>query len=194
MTPKFIAPNLITLAGWVFSVVPWIILFGLYGPAMSNDPKYPIPSWYFFGQAVCYFIYRILDEVDGKHARNINNSSPLGLFFDHGVDAMSVGIQGMIHARTMQFGNCIFGFSGLAAISAIFHTNTAEEYYTGILVLKECNGVTDLSFILYGVMIVAGTFGNEVFTQDLYMGWSAGNLINLFIAVSQFCQIFLLIR
>lgn len=177
------------MAGWVFSVGPWLILFGLYGPAMSADPKYPIPGAYFFGQAICYFIYRILDEVDGKHARNINNSSPLGLFFDHGVDAFSVGIQGMIHARTMQFGNCIFAFAGLAAISAVFHTITADEYYTGVLILQECNGVTDLSFILYGVLIIAGIFGSEVFGKDLYMGWSAGNLINLFITVSQFSTI-----
>lgn len=171
--------------GWVFSVTPWLILFGGYGPSMSNDPKNPIPKAYFLCQAASYFVYRILDEVDGKHARNIKNSSPLGLFFDHGVDAFSVGIQGMIHTRTMQFGNCIYGFSSLAAISMIFHVNTAEEYYSGILVLQEFNGVTDGSIILYTVLIVAGTLGNDIFLIEVYNGWKIKEIIGLFVTLSQ---------
>lgn len=91
----------------------------------------------------------------------------------------------MMHARTMQFGNGIFGFCSLAAISMIFHVNTAEEYYSGILILKKCNGVSDLSFILYGIMIVAGIFGNDVYLIEIYNGWCINNLISIFITVSQ---------
>jgi len=33
----------------------------------------------------------MFDEMDGKQARRSGNSSPLGLIFDHGCDAMTVG-------------------------------------------------------------------------------------------------------
>lgn len=125
----------ITLTGWIFSFTPWIVLFGMCGSSISNDDKYPIPRAYFFCQAFSYLLYRILDEVDGKHARNIGASSPLGLFFDHGVDAFSVGFQGMIHAKTLQLGNSLTAALPLLAISMIFHVNTAEEYYSGSLIL-----------------------------------------------------------
>jgi len=55
--------------------------------------------------------------------------------------------------------------------------NTAEEYYSGILVLQELNGVTDLSFILYGIMIIAGIFGNDVYLIDVYAGWRVNHCI-----------------
>ncbi len=36
------------------------------------------------------FSYQTLDAIDGKHARNTKNSSPLGELFDHACDNVSV--------------------------------------------------------------------------------------------------------
>ena len=44
-----------------------------------------------FLQAWCYFVYRMLDEMDGKQARATQNSSPMGLIFDHGCDSFTSG-------------------------------------------------------------------------------------------------------
>ena len=79
------------MIGWLFSFVPWAVLIGIGGPGFNNDPLRPIPRAWFFCQAVAYFLYRVLDEVDGKHARNTGNSSPMGMLLDHGVDAFSAG-------------------------------------------------------------------------------------------------------
>ena len=35
------------------------------------------------------FFYSILDNADGKQARKTHNSTSLGLFFDHGLDAFT---------------------------------------------------------------------------------------------------------
>lgn len=67
----------------------------------------------------------------------------------------------------------------------IFHVNTAEEYYSGILVLQELNGVTDGSIILYTVLIVAGTIGNDIFLMEVYNGWKIKEIIGLFVTLSQ---------
>ena len=39
-----------------------------------------------------YFLWLIMDNVDGKQARRTHTSSPLGLLFDHQVDALNVTI------------------------------------------------------------------------------------------------------
>lgn len=79
----------------------------------------------------------------------------------------------------------MWAFSALAAINLIFHVCTADEYYTGILVLPEGNGVTDGSIILYTILIVAGTFGPDVFIKEAYSGWKVNEIIVLFVVVSQ---------
>jgi ethanolaminephosphotransferase len=86
--PDTLAPNLITLAGFMFTVVPFFYLFFEYGWNFST----PVGAGFCYTNAVCYFIYRLLDEMDGKQARRTGNSSPLGLIFDHGCDAFTCGL------------------------------------------------------------------------------------------------------
>lgn len=89
--PESLAPNVITLIGFLFSFLPFFVLFQLYGASFTNFQEKEIPSWFFILNAFCYFMYRMFDELDGKQARKTGNSSPLGLLFDHGCDAFSIG-------------------------------------------------------------------------------------------------------
>ena len=98
--PDNLAPNLITLIGFVFSTLPFVILFGSFGTNLENGDV-PIPRWFFFLEAFCYFMYRMFDEMDGKQARRTGNSSPLGLLFDHGCDAFSMGLQCLVVAKSL---------------------------------------------------------------------------------------------
>ena len=61
--PETLAPNVITLAGFAFSAGPFIYLFTNHDLENTKDH---IPNWFFFLQAFCYFMYRMLDEMDGK--------------------------------------------------------------------------------------------------------------------------------
>jgi len=67
----------------------------------------------------------------------------------------------------------------------IFHTITSEEYYTGFLVLKELNGVTDGSIILYTILIVAGIFGNDIFHIEVAYGWHVREIISFIVTFTQ---------
>ena len=98
--PETMAPNLVTLIGFIFSCLPFIVLFSFYGTKFSNE-KDGIPNWFFFLYAFCYFMYRMFDEMDGKQARRTGNSSPLGLLFDHGCDAFSIGFQCLTIAKCL---------------------------------------------------------------------------------------------
>ena len=60
--PDWIAPNLITTIGFVHTVIPLCVLFAVDDFTLLG----PVPRWFCFLQAYCYFAYRMLDEMDGK--------------------------------------------------------------------------------------------------------------------------------
>lgn len=151
------SPNLITLVGFMFTVIPLCVLFGIYGATFDE----PAPRWFCFAEAFFYFMYRILDEMDGKQARRTGNSSPLGLIFDHGCDAFSSVFMPMIMARILMVGNNVYLMLVLATVCLPFYFATLEEYYTGGLFLGLGNGVTDGSAAIYAVFIATGFLGSE---------------------------------
>jgi phosphatidylglycerophosphate synthase len=55
--------------------------------------------------SILYFVYRLLDEMDGKQARKTGNSSPVGLMFDHGCDSFTVALLCLMMSKMMQIGN-----------------------------------------------------------------------------------------
>ena len=64
-TSEKIAPNVITLVGFIFTVIPFIYLFTHCGTQFGSNAE-PIDRWFFLAVFCCYFIYRLLDEMDGK--------------------------------------------------------------------------------------------------------------------------------
>lgn len=63
--PEWFNPNILTLTGFSFIVMPFLILFVNFGTSMSDDtPR--IPIWFNIMFGLCYFTYRMFDEMDGK--------------------------------------------------------------------------------------------------------------------------------
>lgn len=60
--PDWIAPNTLTLIGFVHSFGPLILMFIIGGFNLVE----PLPWWWYVVQAWCYLIYRLFDEFDGK--------------------------------------------------------------------------------------------------------------------------------
>ena len=81
--PMWLAPNLITLAGFAFIVLPHLLMIALYG----NETEGPLPGWFCVFLGICFFLYNTLDNIDGKQARRTGSGSPMGMLFDHGIDA-----------------------------------------------------------------------------------------------------------
>jgi cytidyltransferase-like protein len=79
--PVDVAPNCLTLAGFL------CVLFATaytYLYATTNPITTPLVC------AALVFVYQTLDALDGKQARRIGNSSPLGELFDHACDNVGV--------------------------------------------------------------------------------------------------------
>ena len=164
--PDWIAPNLLTFIGFIHTIIPLVVLFCI----ADFDLVGEVPQWWFFFQAWCYFAYRMLDEMDGKQARKTQNSSPLGLIFDHGCDAFSTGLQALLALRTLQVGNNFLSYATVVMAMAAFHFTTLEEYYVGTLCLPVCNAVSDGSLLIILLFLVTGFTGNWIWTVHVVDG------------------------
>ena len=60
-----IAPNVITLLGFGFTVVPFTYCSLVFGTQIGNNAE-QFPPWMILTIGVSYFLYRLLDEMDGK--------------------------------------------------------------------------------------------------------------------------------
>lgn len=80
--PRWLAPNLITILAALSTVLPCCV-FLYVDPSFSHS----YPSWMYFMSAFGIFMYQTLDAADGKQARRIQASSPLGQLLDHGCDS-----------------------------------------------------------------------------------------------------------
>jgi len=77
--PKWLKPNAITTVGF-FSV----LLFSYFSHLATGTNKHG----YLFG-GIALLLYLIADNIDGMHARNTNQTSPLGGFLDQWLDGIS---------------------------------------------------------------------------------------------------------
>ena len=73
----------------------------IYGGLSSTGP---IPGWVCILTGILYICYHLFDLLDGKHARNTKNSSPLGLLVDHGCDALTTFLFLMSMANILGLG------------------------------------------------------------------------------------------
>ena len=155
-TPKTLAPNIITLTGFMLNTIP-IHIYLLITYKFSVNAE--IPSWINFFSAFTLFVYLILDNMDGKQARKIGESSPLGLFFDHGCDCISTPLLAIVFLH-------IFGFSGfyyffIVFVSSLcFFLKTYEEYVFKVMELGVINPVTEGITCLVLLAIFSGIVGN----------------------------------
>ena len=117
------------------------------------------PQWVFYAMAVAMFLYQSFDNCDGKQARRTGTSSPLGEFFDHGVDALVVTL-GMFTITTVTG----LGFNtSLAMLTTsawgLFYLATWESYFTGALTLPWFNGAQEGILLMIAVYVTTAVNG-----------------------------------
>jgi len=158
-TPRHIAPNTITALAMAIMTASFInIWYWLPVLVTRQDETIEAPLWIFFAHGVAMLVYQTMDNMDGKQARRTRSSSPLGLLFDHGCDAINTPMSCISWIATMglisQGGWRNDAVIGGAFFSAIFpfYLGTWEEYYTGALVLPVFNGPSE------GLLLGAATF------------------------------------
>lgn len=181
--PPRLAPNAITISGLALVILSHAVLLWL-APNMEEDA----PRWAYAFAGVSLLLYQVLDVADGKQARKTGNSSPLGLLFDHGCDALNVVVSACTFASTIKLGPSFWVRAGpstfvsvcqlshllslwiqslllLLAPAQVFFMATWEEYYTGTLALPIVNGPNEGLAAMYSIYIGTAIVGPEIWTQ-----------------------------
>jgi ethanolaminephosphotransferase len=152
--PMSMAPNLITLTGFMFVVANFLTLLW-YNPTLDQD----CPSWVYYSWAAGLFLYQTFDAVDGTQARRTRQSGPLGELFDHGVDACNTTLECLIFAASQNMGQSWMTVAVLFASLLTFYVQTWDEYHTKTLTLGLVNGPVEGVLILVGVYAFTGYMG-----------------------------------
>ncbi|KAI0384990.1 Choline/ethanolaminephosphotransferase [Hypomontagnella monticulosa] len=163
--PMWMAPNLITLTGFMFVVANLFTLLW-YNPTLDQD----CPSWVYYSWAAGLFLYQTFDAVDGTQARRTRQSGPLGELFDHGVDALNTSLEVLIFAASQNMGQSWYTVAVLFASLQTFYVQTWEEYHTKTLTLGIVNGPVEGVLILVFVYALTGYMGGASFWQQSMFG------------------------
>ncbi|TDH68473.1 hypothetical protein CCR75_001427 [Bremia lactucae] len=181
LLPLWVAPNLITLVGLIL-VAASHVLFAILCPLLEGYA----PWWALVIAAVTLFGYQTLDNLDGKQARRTNSSSPLGLLFDHGCDALNVSVGTMTMVSILQMGTTwktvVFVLSG----HFVFIFATWEEYYSGSLELPLINGPTEGILLGIALKLFTAVVGVDFWNQDLLEGVQNNSIFVIFTTIGAF--------
>lgn len=142
LVPKSVAPNSITLFGLVLMMTAYTS-YWYYVPTCEMDDKVEIPRWIFLWNFLAMLLYQTLDNMDGKQARRTGSSSPLGLLFDHGCDAVNSifgSVNWIIGMALVPKDNLLECWALVFGPYAMFYIATWEQYHTGELILPTMNG------------------------------------------------------
>lgn len=200
-TPTWIAPNAITFFGLTWMMLSYCVIWywcpGLYEAntdIISTTIDYSVPKTIFLLNGCAMIIYQTLDNMDGKQARKTGTSSPLGLLFDHGCDAMNLilgsanwiaavalipgnvsdllsGTNGDNNIQSKSLISAFFGGDAILAYLLIFcpmiafYVSTWEQYYTGTLILPPFNGPSEGLIMGASLSIVSFVWG-PMFWQE----------------------------
>ena len=102
----------------------------------------------------------MLDNVDGKQARKIQNSTPLGMIMDHGCDALGVICLTAGMARVVCMDDPYVFIWTLIAVQFSFYVSAWCQYWSkGIMILGTVNGVDDGIPIIWACAFISAFFG-----------------------------------
>ncbi|KAG7340775.1 CDP-alcohol phosphatidyltransferase [Nitzschia inconspicua] len=156
--PASIAPNTVTSIGLIWMMTSYG-LYWWYVPTMEYSSDSIVPRWIFLYNAIAMLGYQTLDNMDGKQARRTKSSSPLGLLFDHGCDAVNsifgsanwiIGMHLLPSQNMWQCWALVFG------PFAMFYVATWEQYFTGQLIMPIINGPNE--GLLGGILLSLTSF------------------------------------
>ena len=128
--------DVVTLAGLAFSCLASLL-------TLLSNPQLDKPHVYqshHLISGICIFMYQTLDNMDGKQARRTSSSSPLGMLFDHGCDAINATVLCIPISSALSTEWSMGIFFALWCGYVPFFFQTWEEYYLGEMVLPCING------------------------------------------------------
>lgn len=163
--PKCVSPNMLTLIG-NFSYIFTVLLL------MKTEIGFELekPSFNYFLCGLFMLFYQTLDALDGKQARRLNRSTPLGQLLDHGTDCITTTfiVYNILSCFRIQTDNAI-AMMGIFLIGITLYYANWAEYFTGVLITTHNNiGYTEIQFVLTGFNWLTALFGSSIWHKSIF--------------------------
>ncbi|XP_077283699.1 ethanolaminephosphotransferase 1-like [Arctopsyche grandis] len=196
--PRWVAPNLMTFAGFLLTVLNFVIVayfdYNFVASAIppANPPMPPLPRWLWLLIGISLFVAYTLDGIDGKQARRTKSSGPLGELFDHGLDSYAASLVPIcLYSCFGQLDHTIPVFRMYLVLWNIlisFYLSHWEKYNTGVLFLPWGYDFGMISSAF--VFMATGIFGHQIWKTEFPFGLNSGSLFEILIHVTSFgCNI-----
>ncbi|CAB3397285.1 unnamed protein product [Caenorhabditis bovis] len=171
--PRWVAPNLLTLIGLITNLFTVLVL-----SYFCPTAKETAPAWAYLLAAFGLFAYQTLDATDGKQARRIGASSPLGELFDHGCDSASQVFVTLNVCYALQLGSVGCGVFIACLISvSLFYTAHWSTYCTGQLRFSRFD-VTEAQMCIICMLLITAVFGPNIWSIG-FLGYTLKHFILL---------------
>jgi len=155
--PRWMAPNVITLIGFLVNLIPAFLLIYCYGYDLDGQ----VDPWFSLMVGLTFWFYMFMDNCDGKQARRTGNGSPLGMMFDHQCDCFVAIINHFGIQRMLQTGNGRYSVFMMTISTNPFFACVLEHYYVGSFIHQYISGADDGAFLYVGISIYTWYYGSE---------------------------------
>jgi len=187
MLPLWLAPNLVTFTGFL-PILTTFLASWYYCPDFATAP----PRWLCFLMSGSLFVYQTMDAIDGKQARRIKQSTPLGQLFDHGCDSLACLSHHSMAACICLPGATKWNLAGLAVLQTSFFLAQWQEHHTGILYTAWGPvGVTESQYALMAFTAMGGFLGpdllTDIFSAEVVGALTVSNIFVICWIVFNFC-------
>jgi phosphatidylglycerophosphate synthase len=137
--PNWLSANVITVA----AVGPLALCYAVMAACWSSPSGSAVPR---VVQALCafsVFFFQTMDAVDGKQARRLGTSSPLGDFLDHVIDAVCIMLSVCSLALACNFRPLAFELVCLLIASADFLVVHWESAKIMVMTMDNGSSITE---------------------------------------------------
>jgi len=118
-----------------------------------------VPRLLQFMCGLSVFFFQTMDAVDGKQARRLGTSSPLGDFLDHVVDSLCImlSIAALVHSCSIQpFWLSVICFNSASAEFIAVHWESAKRL---VMIMDNGTSITECQLLFTAVLLVEPIFG-----------------------------------
>jgi ethanolaminephosphotransferase len=166
--PRWLAPNLVTVLGSLHCLASFIATWLYY----NSNQSLIAPAWLLIFNAYCLAAAYTLDCMDGKQARRLQCSSPVGQLLDHGLDGICLLAHIWANLAWMQADATGITFQVVLQLS--FYLAQWEEYYTGVL--PHASGQVGVTEVNYGCALISLLHGTIWRKSAVYSTAAADDL------------------
>ena len=156
--PASVSANTVTVGAALPLVLCWLASV----PYAAVPGATSLPRWLMALAALAELFFQTMDAVDGKHARRLGTSSPLGDFLDHVMDAVSIMTTVFLIEGALHLPFIAMAYVCLVCVSlnfTVIHWESAK-----ILVMRMDNGssITEAQLSFTAVFAATALFGSRI--------------------------------